>query len=108
MVRDGTFQVMVGNGERINFPGRCLALTLVVQNHSINADFYVLPVASCQVVLGVQWLETLGPMKIDYKKLNMQFNHKGQPYTFQRLSRTSLKPLGNKELLQLTGMRYFL
>jgi hypothetical protein len=26
-----------------------------------------LPVAACQVVLGVQWLETLGPVEIDYK-----------------------------------------
>ncbi|KAL5753671.1 hypothetical protein ACOSP7_021891 [Xanthoceras sorbifolium] len=73
VVRDGTFQVMVGNRETINCPGRYLALTLVIQNHSIQADFYVLPVAACQVVLGVQWLETLGSVEMDYKKLTMKF-----------------------------------
>ncbi|KAL5732392.1 hypothetical protein ACOSQ2_032084 [Xanthoceras sorbifolium] len=56
IVSDKTFQVMVGNGEQIECKGRSLGLILVIQGCLITTDFYILPVAACQVVLGVQWL----------------------------------------------------
>ena len=68
VIRGKTFKVIVGNKEVIECVGRCLGLSL-----SVRAGFFVLPVAACQVVLKVQWLETLSPIKTDYKKLNMSF-----------------------------------
>ena len=46
----------------------------------------VLPLRDCDVVLGTQWLYTLGPIQWDFKKLTMEFN------------------LGGKEIL-LTGLQ---
>ena len=103
VVRDKTLQVMVGYREKIDCSGCCLELTLVIQDHPIQADFYVLLVVACQAVLGVQWLETLGPIETDYRKLTMSFNHDGQPRTFHGLQQPSLTPLTNKELLHMTG-----
>ena len=37
------------------------------------ADFFVLPLRGCDVVLGVQWLITLGPILWDFQHLTMQF-----------------------------------
>ncbi|KAJ8622222.1 hypothetical protein MRB53_030751 [Persea americana] len=79
VVRDRTFQVMVGNRETISCSGRCLSLTLGIQNQHVQPDFYVLPVAACPIVLGVQWLETLRPVEMDYKNLTMRFIHQGRP-----------------------------
>lgn len=73
VIRDKTLQVMVRNGEKVDCSGRCLALTLEIQGHQIQADFFVLPVTACQAVLGVQWLETLGPVETDYRQLKMTF-----------------------------------
>ena len=54
VARDQKLQVMVANRDKINCDGQCIGLTLLVQNFPIQADFYVLPAAACQVVLGVQ------------------------------------------------------
>ncbi|KAL5807034.1 hypothetical protein ACOSQ3_029918 [Xanthoceras sorbifolium] len=98
VIRNKSFQVMVGNCEKIEYTGRSLNLTLVIQNHPIRADFYILLRAACQVVLGVQWLETLGPVETDYKKLTMTFRSEGQNRTFQGMSRAQLEPLNSNEL----------
>lgn len=68
----------------------------------------MLPVAACQAVLGVQWLETLGPIETDYRQLTMSFKHGGQPYTFHGLKQPPLTPISNKELMHMSGMGYFL
>jgi len=73
VIRGKTIQVTVGNKKIIECTGRCLGLSFSIQGIIVRADFLVLPVAACQAVLGVQWLETLGPIKTDYKKLIMSF-----------------------------------
>lgn len=45
---------MVANREKIDCAGQCQALTITIQGKPITADYYVLPVAACQLVLGVQ------------------------------------------------------
>ena len=65
MIRDKKFQVMVANKEKIECVGQCQALTITIQGHSIIIDYYVLPVMACQLILRVQWLETLRPIKTD-------------------------------------------
>jgi len=58
IVCDRSFQVMVGNCEKIECPRRCLNLALIIQDHTIVADFYILLAIACQVVLGIQWLDS--------------------------------------------------
>ncbi|KAL5844476.1 hypothetical protein ACOSQ3_010530 [Xanthoceras sorbifolium] len=106
--RNQTFQVMVVNRERINCAGRCKGVALLIQGHAIQVDFFVLPVAACQAVLGVQWLETLGPIETDYKKLTMSFHYDGKVQILHGLSRQPLEALSDKELMHLEGIGYFL
>jgi len=73
VINDHPFQVMVANKEKIEYGGRCLGLPLDIQGFQTKADFYVLPMAACPLVLGVHWLATLGPIETDYKKLTMSF-----------------------------------
>lgn len=65
VIRGKTIHITVGNKEIIECTRRCLGLSLSIQGIIVRADFFVLPVAACQAVLGVQWLETLGPIKTD-------------------------------------------
>lgn len=53
VVQDQSFEVMVGNSEKITSTRRCLNLNLQLQDYTLIADFYILEVSSCQVVLGV-------------------------------------------------------
>ncbi|RVX19461.1 hypothetical protein CK203_008788 [Vitis vinifera] len=66
-----------------------------------------LPVAACRLVLGVQWLATLGPIKTDYKQLTMSFNMAGTSHTFQGLGRTDIEALTDKEFNGLQGTKLF-
>lgn len=58
------------------------------------------------MVLGVQWLETLGPIETDYKQLTITFNQDGHICTFQGLRQANLEPLKDKELFNLTGASF--
>ena len=107
VARDQKLQVMVANRDKIDCDGRCLALTLLIQNFPVRADFYVLPAAACQVVLGVQWLATLGPIETDYNKLTMSFQQGGKSCTFQGLQQPTPTALRDKELLNLNGTALF-
>nr|GEW00906.1 hypothetical protein [Tanacetum cinerariifolium] len=49
----------VGNREKEICPVRVKEPSLIIQGYTISTDFWVLPVAACPVVLGVQWLKTL-------------------------------------------------
>ena len=76
---------MVANREKIECAGQCRAFILAIQGLLVTVNYYILPIAACQLVLGVQWLTTLGPIKTDYKQLTMTFNMAGTSHTFQGL-----------------------
>ncbi|EYU45221.1 hypothetical protein MIMGU_mgv1a024659mg, partial [Erythranthe guttata] len=99
---------MVANQETIECAGQCQALTLSIQGCSVTAYYYILPVAACQLVLGVQWLETLGSIETDYKQLSMTFKVNGISRTFRGLGRAVVGALTNKEINGLQGTYFFL
>jgi hypothetical protein len=46
---------------------------LMLDSHDFVVDLFVLPLSGADVVLGVQWLKSLGPVLTDYDKLTLQF-----------------------------------
>jgi hypothetical protein len=46
---------------------------------------------SYDVVLGVEWLRTLGPITMYFHKLTMQFQQEGQQHQFQGIIAGSLE-----------------
>ncbi|KAL5778101.1 hypothetical protein ACOSP7_011027 [Xanthoceras sorbifolium] len=94
---------MVANREKINCTGRYLALPLDIQGYKVKANFYILPVAACQLVLGVQWLATLGPIEMNYQRLTMTFYDKGTSHTFQGMKQSGLEVLNEKECHHIHG-----
>ncbi|GJR54706.1 retrovirus-related pol polyprotein from transposon 17.6 [Tanacetum coccineum] len=97
------FHVTLANQEKIECVSRCKALTIAIHGKSITADYYVLPVAACPIVLGVQWLETIGPITMDYKQLTMSFELAGVFHTFYGLKHNVMEALKEKELNSLQG-----
>jgi hypothetical protein len=66
---------MVGNGEHLHCTGLCNDVSVTVNKHTFNLSLYVLPIQGADVVLGVQWLQTLGPFVSDFTIPSMQFYH---------------------------------
>lgn len=71
--------VMVGNGSILDCQQIFPDATVLIQNHSFTVTLCVLPLSGADVVLGVEWLRTLGPIITDYTTFTMQFTHLGQP-----------------------------
>ena len=49
-----------------------------MQGQEFEGDVLVLPVGGCEVVLGMQWLSTLGDVKWNFAELRMEFVQKGK------------------------------
>ncbi|KAJ0046419.1 hypothetical protein Pint_05639 [Pistacia integerrima] len=58
------FHVMIGNGDTMCCVGVCSRVPLLLDGHWFVVDLYVLPIRGAGVVLGMQWLATLGPILI--------------------------------------------
>ncbi|GJR62648.1 ty3-gypsy retrotransposon protein, partial [Tanacetum coccineum] len=53
------------------------ASTLLLDNTSLLVDLYLLPIYGVDIVLGVKWLASLGPIVFDYKDLYMKLTDNG-------------------------------
>ncbi|PNY17392.1 Ty3/gypsy retrotransposon protein [Trifolium pratense] len=73
-----SFRVLVGNGEELQCTAMCPQTKLLLGSHLFTVDLFVLPISGAELVLGVQWLKTLGPVITDYEKLTMSFYKEGQ------------------------------
>ena len=70
--------VMVGNGNVIDCHQICNQVPIHVQNQVFTVDLHVLPLSGADIVLGVQWMKSLGPILTDYNDLTMKFLQAGK------------------------------
>ncbi|OIW01863.1 hypothetical protein TanjilG_07158 [Lupinus angustifolius] len=75
------FPVMVGNGERTYCTGLCKETPINLQQQLFTIPFYLLPIQRADVVLGIEWLSTLGPVTSDFSVPSMTFTHDHKPIT---------------------------
>lgn len=54
--------VAVANGDQVSSTGVCAAVPIRIGDEDFQLDCYVIPLAGFDVVLGVQWLDTLRPI----------------------------------------------
>lgn len=72
------FGVSLGTGEAVTGIGKCEGVLLQLQGLCIREDFLPLTLGTSDVILGVQWLETLGPVTTNWKTQHMKFQLGGQ------------------------------
>lgn len=72
---------MGGNSEHLQCIGICLDTPIKIHDHTFDTPLYVLPIQGVDVVLGVQWLQTLGPFVSDFTIPSMRFSHNDQLIT---------------------------
>ena len=78
-------EVKVANGIIIKTLGSCLGVTITIQGYQFVIDFNVLHLGGCEVVLGTQWLSTLGEISWDFQLLTMKFMYLGKRVFLQGL-----------------------
>ena len=82
----GQLDVRGASGEKLSSPRKCYGVQLRLQGIPIVADFYILQLEGYKVVVGAQWLQTLGPILWDFRKLQMQFSLEGKFVCLSSLS----------------------
>ena len=63
-----SFSVTIAGDDKLQTVGVCKDVLVKCQGTDIVADFHILPIGGCQMVLGVEWMHTL-----DEVSLNFQF-----------------------------------
>lgn len=64
----------------------------MVDLHTFHISFNLLPIQGADVVLGVQWLQTIGPFVSDYTISSMEFYHQGRLITLKGTTNSTLLP----------------
>lgn len=65
--------VKVANGKIISSSGNCDRVKVKLLGDHFEANFHMVPLGGCDMVLGVKRLETFGPIVWDFSQMTMQF-----------------------------------
>ncbi|GAU45274.1 hypothetical protein TSUD_99960 [Trifolium subterraneum] len=76
-----TLKVMVGNGSILTCQSLCAATPLSLQQKTFSVDLYTLPLCGADVVLGVPWLRSIGPVLMDYTSLSLSYTQNNKTIT---------------------------
>lgn len=71
-------RVVVGNDNELACHQLCSGVVISIQGLTFSVDLHVLPLCGADLVLGVQWLKSLGPILTDYNDLTLKFIHDGK------------------------------
>lgn len=69
--------ITVTSGQTIICEYECDKFSWEMQGGKFTVDFLVMTLGGCELVLGVQWLSTLGKIEWNFKALNMSFELEG-------------------------------
>ncbi|TYK02434.1 retrotransposon protein [Cucumis melo var. makuwa] len=72
------FGYTIGNGTRCKGKGICRRVEIKLEEITTIADFLAVELGSVDAVLGMQWLDTTGTMKIHWPSLTMSFWNEGR------------------------------
>jgi hypothetical protein len=67
------FDVVVAGGCRMPCTKKIPQLNVALGNYTVTNDFFVVEVPDTNIILGVQWLVSLGKHSVDYKAMELEF-----------------------------------
>ena len=67
------FVVTLGDGSKKMFHGQCEGLLIFVGQNQIQINAFVLEIGGIDVILGMEWLETLGDVRTDWRRKAISF-----------------------------------
>lgn len=96
--------VGVANGDRVPADGICCGVPFTIAGEPFIFDIYVIPLAGYEMILGCQWLKTLGPILWDFATHSMSFwqhDHRIKWFGMNAPSAPRLATLADRDLLAL-------
>lgn len=87
---------MVGKGDNVCCSLVCSQVPFLLHKHTFVIDFYVLPLNGSAIMLGIQWLKTLGPVTTDY--LNNGISMECLAVTLQGINEGKVEAISSSQL----------
>jgi hypothetical protein len=85
-------RVTVANDDHVTSPGCCRDLSVLIGNEQFIIDCYGLSIDSYDMVLRVQWLESLGPVLWDFASWTIAFVRNGHHVLWIAAGSPTLSP----------------
>ncbi|XP_026409962.1 uncharacterized protein LOC113305068 [Papaver somniferum] len=89
--------VTVSNGDQTVSTGICSNLQWSMQGYAFVENLRLLPLGGCDIVLGADWLRTLGDFLFNFSKLTISFKYHNKNVTIQGISPSSSSLMVNGE-----------
>ncbi|KAF7140896.1 hypothetical protein RHSIM_Rhsim06G0107000 [Rhododendron simsii] len=93
--------IIVADGTKISSKALVKNLQWTMQGTDFTSEVRLLPLGGCDMVLGVQWLSTLGPVLWDFKNLQIQFSVFGKKLTLTGDLATDVRLVDAKKMQHL-------
>jgi len=93
-------QVGVANEQYLLCPAMCKDFSWSLLGETFTTDVMLVTLGNYDMVLGIQWLASLGPILWDFEKLRMEFKKDGRRVVLRGTQKTDMEWLGSKKLQQ--------
>jgi hypothetical protein len=83
----------VANGKQVTCAGVFRQVAIDIAGEAFHIDLYVMPLAGYDLVLGTQWLVTMGPIVWDFTKRSMSFTRQDRTVCWEDVTAHVPPPL---------------
>ena len=82
---------MIVDGEPINHLGKFHNINFTMGEYVLNSSMISIPMGGANVILVVQWLQSLGTVAFNFLKLFMKISSKGKEFVLNGITRKPIK-----------------
>lgn len=76
-------KVMVANGDKLTCNSICSEFRWLMRGQLFEASVLLMPLKGCELILGMEWLNSLGLIKWDFPRMRMEFCIQGKVVILQ-------------------------
>ncbi|XP_071712436.1 uncharacterized protein [Rutidosis leptorrhynchoides] len=91
-------QVIVPGGSKLLTTSGCDKVVWVINGATFSSDMVLIPLGGSEMVLGIQWLKTLGDIKWNFDELTMSFKYKGSKVELRGTRKSKLQWMEAKRI----------
>jgi len=93
---------MIVDGGTINCSGKCNKINLTMGEYVINSPMIAIPMGGADVVIGIQWLQSLGTMDFNFQELFMKFSLEGKEIELRGITGKPGKVISSNDMTKLS------
>nr|GEV71901.1 hypothetical protein [Tanacetum cinerariifolium] len=85
------FQVEIAGAHQLVSKYMCKNFRWKLYGKEFSTDVMIIPLGGCEMVLGIQWLSTLGNIISNFKELRVEFKHNGRKVVLRETQKSNLQ-----------------